>query len=79
MICDAELDLGLLPPSPTCSLVTKVEKVESEVATMRDELRSQGRRLALVVGAVSAISPHLVAFCEWLWAHRAEGVLSLIW
>jgi hypothetical protein len=79
MICDSELDLGLLPPSPTCSLVAKVEKVESEVATLRSELRSQGRRLTVVVGVVSALAPHLVAVCEWLWSRRAESLLSLFW
>jgi hypothetical protein len=70
MICDSELDLGLLPPSPTCTLVAKVEKVESEVTILRNEIRSQTRRLTIVVGAVSALSPHLVSFCEWLWIHR---------
>lgn len=79
MSCASELELGHLPPSPTCSLVGRVERVETDVVSLRDELRSQGRRLTVVVAAVSALAPHLVAFCEWLWSHRATGLLSLLW
>lgn len=79
MTCASELDLGHLPPSPTCSLVGRVERVETDVATLRDELRSQGRRLTVVVAAVSALAPHLVTLCDWVWSHRTTGLLSLIW
>jgi len=79
MTCASELDLGHLPPSPTCSLVARVEQMESEVVSLRDELRSYGRRLTVLVAAVSALSPHLVALCEWIWSHRGQSILSLIW
>jgi hypothetical protein len=79
MSCASELELGHLPPSPTCSLVGRVERVESDVVSLRDELRSYGRRLTVLVAAVSALSPHLVSLCEWIWSHRGESVLSLIW
>jgi hypothetical protein len=79
MTCSSELDLGHLPPSPTCSLVGRVEQVETDVVSLRDELRSQGRRLTVVVAAVSALAPHLVTLCDWVWSHRATGLLSLIW
>jgi hypothetical protein len=79
MTCSSELDLGFLPPSPTCSLVGRVNQVEADVVSLRDELRSQRRRLTLVVASVSALAPHLLPLCEWIWSHRATGLLSLLW
>jgi hypothetical protein len=78
MTCSSELEFGMLPPSPTCSLVGRVEQVEIAVVCLRDELRSERRRLTLVVASVSALAPHLVPLCEWGWSHGAAGLLSLL-
>jgi hypothetical protein len=72
-------------PVAVCSLVSRVERVEdqvhkvdSAVQGIQFELRSQSRRLTLIVGAISLVSPHLTTALEWIWSHSHLSVVSIL-
>jgi hypothetical protein len=79
--CPDALEIHGRPPLAVCSLVPRVEAVELSTAVLRRELRSFAWRLSALVGAVAAISPHLVKFGEWFLAHLppASSLVSLLW
>ena len=76
--CSGALSVRGSEPVAVCSLVGRVERVESVVDGMRREMRSQGRRLALIVGAMGAVSPHLVSALEWAWSHAPSSLGSVV-
>lgn len=85
-LCSHAIEVDHETPSvAACSLVSRVERVEDEVhqvdSTVQGiqfELRSQSRRLALIVGAVSLVSPHLTAALEWIWSHSNLTLGSIL-
>jgi hypothetical protein len=78
--CSAALDVPGEPPRAVCSLVERVETVETSLMGLRKDFRSAAWRLSVLVGAVSAISPHLVRFGEWAITHLPppSSVVSLL-
>lgn len=77
-VCSGALEVTGREPLAVCSLVRRVELVETTVGAVRREMKSQGRRLTLVVGAMGAVSPHLVSLAEWLWAHSAGSLVPAV-
>jgi hypothetical protein len=75
--CRGALDVPGSEPVAVCSLVGRVERIELVVGGLRREMRSQGRRLALIVGAMGAVSPHLVAVLEWVWSRASSSIGSV--
>jgi hypothetical protein len=67
--CPDALEVHGRHPIAVCSLVPRVEAVELSTVMLRKELRSFAWRLSALVGAVAAVSPHLVKFGEWAIAH----------
>lgn len=62
-------------PTATCSLVGRVEVVEVGLGSAVRQMRSLRWQLSLIVGAVAAISPHLIAFGEWTLSHLSPSLL----
>jgi hypothetical protein len=76
-VCSRALEVHGREPLAVCSLVERVETVESEVSALRKDFRSVSWRLSVIVGAVGAVSPHLVSFGEWFLGHLPAPSLLL--
>lgn len=75
--CSSALEVPGAPPRAVCSLVDRVATVEHEVSALRRDFRAVGWRLSVIVGAVGAVSPHLVSFGEWALDHLPAPSLIL--
>jgi hypothetical protein len=62
-------------PRATCSLVARVESIEVSLSVTVRQMRSLRWQLSLIVAAVAAVSPHLVAFGEWSLSHLSPSLL----
>lgn len=76
-VCSRALEVHGREPLAVCSLVERVETVEHEVSALRKDFRAVGWRLSVIVGAVGAVSPHLVSFGQWALDHLPAPSLIL--
>ena len=73
--CSRSIVLSDSAPLASCSLVHRVESIEAGLTNTVRQMRSLRWQLSLIVGAVAAVSPHLVAFGEWSLSHLSPSLL----